>query len=513
MIKATKFHLLLAATGAFALTAAGCVSESATPSTPVRDAAFLGYANPDTKQTTCGNCHTDIQAEWAQTKHASAWADLQASGHASASCNECHTTNGATNLGPDSAGFFAAGTDAAKALYLDVQCEACHGPGANHVQAPGETQPIPSILLVDDHSDGCAACHYDTHNPFTEQLNASRHGQMPNWEGAAGSCQVNCHTNWGAIKWAVPRGGYAEMGADPLTTTLAPGLTCVICHDPHDATKPAQLRLGLEASSVADSTTHTCGKCHSRGAAASASSWRSSRGAHSAQFATLWGRSGYIWTPSLAGPARHASIEGSCAACHMPSGNVTSSLVNTGHTFEVGPCLSASATETGGVDTSATCTEANRDWSACASGGCHGSQQAAADAKDRLQAEIQGYINVLWVDKDGNDAVTAFPADSGWLPMILAHDANYAAGSKRFATSGADTVFTVAKAARFNVLTFGHPAKHADGSLGVHNPAFVRGMLQATIQQVWNAYATADTLPAAPAAIMAAIRRGAAARQ
>jgi len=302
------------------------------------------------------------------------------------------------------------------------------------------------------------------------------------------------------------------VGTAPLTTTLPPGLTCVVCHDPHDASNTAQLRLSLDATAASDSAQHACGKCHSRGAAATASSWRSSRGAHSAQFATLWGTSGWIPVGTLAGPARHASIEGSCAGCHMPSGNVTSSLVNTGHTFEVGPCLSATATATGGVDTSAACTEDKRDWSACATGGCHGTQEAAADAKDRLQAEIQGYVNVLWIDASGDDAVTAFPADSGWLPLLLSHESRFAAGSKRLATSGADTVFTVAKGARFNVLTFGHPAKHADGSLGVHNPAFVRGVLQATIKQMWNTYGTADTLPPAPAAITAAIRRGAARR-
>ncbi len=512
MIQATKSHLLLAAAGLFMLAAAGCVSEKSTPSAPVRDASFLGYSNPDTKQTTCGNCHTDVQAEWAQTKHASAWADMQASGHAGSSCFKCHSTNGATNAGADTAGFFGVSADAQR-FYQDVQCEACHGPGSNHVSAPGQTQPIPTVQVLADHSDGCAACHYGTHDGFADQLAISRHGQMPNWEGAAGSCQVNCHTNWGALTQFVGRGGYAEVGTNPLTTTLPPGLTCALCHDPHDATNKAQLRLTLTST---DTAQNACGKCHNRSPIATASSWKSSRAAHSAQFATLMGYSGYVDPSfgSIQGPARHGSLDDGCATCHMASGPVNTAggafaVQNTGHSFMVAPCLNPADTLTGGVDTSAACTEARRDFSACATGGCHGTQQSARDAMDKLQAEIQGYARVLWVDANGNSTIDPFPTDSGWLPKLLQHDAARPAGQKRLATSGADTVYTVAKGARFNVLTFASPNRHGDGSFGVHNPAYVRAILQGTITLMRNAYATSDTLQGVPPALQALIARGA----
>ena len=182
---------------------------------------------------------------------------------------------------------------------------------------------------------------------------------------------------------------------------------------------------------------------------------------------------------------------------------------NTGHTFEVAPCLNPADTLTGGVDTSAACTEDKRDFSACATGGCHGTPASARAAMDRLQTEIQGYLRVLWIDGNGNDAIDAFPTDSGWLPKVMQHDATRAAGTKRLATSGADTVYTVAKGARFNVLTFGHPARHGDGSYGVHNPAYIRAILQGTITLMRNAYATSDTLQGVPPAIQALIARGA----
>src|SRR5881392_2707876 len=88
-----------------ALALASCTNDNNnTPSSPTLDAAFVGYSNPATQQTTCGNCHITRQRTWAQTGHARAWADLQNSGHAGPSCINCHTTNGSSNLAVDSAG-------------------------------------------------------------------------------------------------------------------------------------------------------------------------------------------------------------------------------------------------------------------------------------------------------------------------------------------------------------------------------------------------------------------------
>jgi hypothetical protein len=518
MIKVTKTHLLFAVAGVFALTAVGCVSEDSTPAAPTRDASFVGYSNPDTKQTTCGNCHVDVQAEWAQTKHASAWADLQASGHASEACNKCHTVNGLTNGTGDSTGFFTVSADAQR-FYQDVQCESCHGPGANHISAPGESQPIPTFKVDNTYADGCASCHNSTHHPFAEQLAISRHGEMPNWEGAAGGCQVNCHTVWGAQTQMATRGPFREMGINPLTTTLPPGLTCSLCHEPHNATdNPAQIRapFSLAATSTADSSRHICGKCHSRSAAATAASWKSSRGGHSGQFADLMGTGG--WTPAayfgnIQGPARHGTMEGSCARCHMNNAPVNTAagafaVQNVGHSFEVIPCLNAASLGTGGIDTAAAgCTEEQRDFSACATSSCHGSQESARHAMNLLQSEIRAYADLLWVDTDGDGTIDSLPIDQGWLPTILQHDRTRVAGQKRLATTGPDTVETVAKGARFNVLTWASPNRHGDGSFGVHNPAYIRLGMARTVALMRSTYAVTDTLAGVPPAVEALLAR------
>lgn len=96
---------------------------------------FLGYFTVSTKQTTCGNCHVGVQTNWVATKHADAWVDLQASGHASSFCNGCHTVSQQGNNVGHPAGYSVK----ADTAYQDVQCESCHGPGFTHVQSPTRT--------------------------------------------------------------------------------------------------------------------------------------------------------------------------------------------------------------------------------------------------------------------------------------------------------------------------------------------------------------------------------------
>ena len=187
-------HILIGT--AIALSATACVKDGTAPAgVNERDAAFIGYSNPDTKQTTCGNCHVLTQTSWAKTGHANAWSDLQASGHANASCNKCHTTNGATNVGADSAGYFSASPTAQK-YYHDVQCESCHGPGQLHVTTPDETQPIAYFVSLDSTKGvGCAECHSGLpHNPFYEDWSSGAHAiiEAPAISNTSGTC-LQCH--------------------------------------------------------------------------------------------------------------------------------------------------------------------------------------------------------------------------------------------------------------------------------------------------------------------------------
>ena len=119
------------------LLASGCtrtdiVYRDRQPFNPAPDAVsgLLGYYDFTKKQTTCGNCHAGHQADWSQTHHANAFADLVGSGHATAACYGCHTVSQNGN-GLASAAGWNAKPDSA---YKDVQCESCHGPGTEHVK-------------------------------------------------------------------------------------------------------------------------------------------------------------------------------------------------------------------------------------------------------------------------------------------------------------------------------------------------------------------------------------------
>ena len=90
--------------------AAGCTSErivfrnGANFPTPAAAAGnFLGYYDNANKQTVCGSCHIDYQTRWSTTRHHNAWNDLQASGHATGSCEKCHSVNNLGNAVTDTA--------------------------------------------------------------------------------------------------------------------------------------------------------------------------------------------------------------------------------------------------------------------------------------------------------------------------------------------------------------------------------------------------------------------------
>src|SRR5512134_2364922 len=152
-------------TGAFVGTSAlvGCSDDivyrdRAPFNPPVAAAAgFLGYYDAAAKKTTCGNCHADYQGSWSETKHATAWTTLNASTAKKAECFTCHTVTGNGNAVSGS----PAGHDAVKeAVYYDVQCESCHGPGLQHVEGVGQGSLVRPLAKLGVAGTGdCGDCH------------------------------------------------------------------------------------------------------------------------------------------------------------------------------------------------------------------------------------------------------------------------------------------------------------------------------------------------------------------
>jgi predicted CXXCH cytochrome family protein len=86
----------------------------------------------------CQPCHTDAYNAWKSSKHASIF---KPETDTSPVCSGCHTTGiNVSEQGPNE---------------NDVGCEACHGPGCDHVANEGDTDRI----VLSQSADICGRCH------------------------------------------------------------------------------------------------------------------------------------------------------------------------------------------------------------------------------------------------------------------------------------------------------------------------------------------------------------------
>lgn len=456
--------LVTAAT--LSLAAVGCVHENAsqTGTGPASTPTFLGYSSPAAQQTVCGNCHVLRQAEWIKTGHAKAWADLQASGQATAACAKCHTTNGTSNVGPDSAGFLTA-TRAAQKYFQDVQCEACHGPGAAHVTVPDETQPIPYLVSYDSTLHvGCGTCHSGApHASFYEDWSHGAHRGLEAPAISTGGACLQCHEG----KTVEQRFGGSQVYVE-FTDAKAYPIGCATCHNPHGSGNTAELREPITARD----TTNLCIRCHQRNAVPDTAN---TRGPHSPQGPTYlgtsgWRPAGFVWdSTNITTHASAAANPRLCVTCHLDTLDVNGAGGRlawhyTGHGFYATPCV-----DSAGVDSTDSCAITQRSFAACTASGCHATGDAASTSLEGLDQELGYLTGTLWTDVNGDGKIDA--GDTGLLTQVPATE------FKR------DSVITVAEGALFNVQLVG-----VDGSHGVHNPPYLRALLSATIQAVQQRY-------------------------
>jgi predicted CXXCH cytochrome family protein len=450
---------------------------------------FLGYYNDSTKQTTCGNCHVDHQTKWKGTRHAGAYATLEGSGHAQSFCYNCHTVG---PNGNDATGLvgFAKVQDKG---YWDVQCESCHGPGLDHVTAPDASAPPLARISMQDSTSSCASCHAGEHNPFFAEWSQSRHGRanpevIESYEedpvGEA-SCMA-CHEGRNTLKaWGV-NANYVEKN-EVITHETAFGQQCAVCHDPHNAANPGQLRFPIDDPSP---ETNLCMKCHARRFEPQLTS---NRGPHAPQGPVVLGSAGY-WPPgydTTALVATHGDPAANprfCAGCHVNSFQSTDSngvaVFSTGHLFRPIPCLVNGAPV---ADNNCAYDATARTWQSCTT--CHSSVTAVVSAFTANRAVLATLANQLWVDVDASGSVNA--GDTGLLPQVP---------TNQFSTT--DGKITIAEGALFNMRLIAE-GRYANGdkSMGVHNPFLAQALLAASIDAVSDTYALTPPPPAVRALI------------
>ena len=461
---------------------------------PPADAAngFLGYYDVDTKQTTCGNCHADYQADWATTDHAGAFATLEASAGKQDLCYGCHTVTGNGNA---ASGQTAGYTRVAHPTYRDVQCENCHGAGQAHVEGVGQGTIIRPLAKVSMAGTGnCGDCHSGAHQPFAEEWAASGHAivSASRASNVSSGC-AGCHDGRMALeRWGVDANYIERAGATDYQPT-----TCAVCHDPHGSPNSAQLRFSI---SSADPEQNLCMQCHMRRTEPSVTQ----SSPHAPQGAVLLGTAGYRPPGFVYDTARifgsHATTANPklCAGCHVGKFTVTDKLTGafvfqaSGHLMRAIPCLDATGKPT--ADKTCAYTETARSWQTCTTAGCHANAGVAANLFNGARNSMKFLTDQLWVDLNASGSLQAAPTDAGLLPLVRQ--------TRPAEWSNTDNTITPAEGAEFNARLCGEYGQStADNSKGAHNKFLCEALLIATINYVRSYYA----LPAAPPAIQAAL--------
>jgi hypothetical protein len=372
---------------------------------------------------TCALCHSggvladNTWVPWSQTPHATFFTraiDGKESDHYGKNCISCHTVGYDANTNAVNGGFddvaaklgwtfpptLTNGNWAAMPHELqnlaNIQCENCHGPGSEHASAFGNTNVSnwPRIGVTTGPGD-CSQCHDAQPNHIhSAEWNNSRHAIVTRDPSGAGreSC-VGCHT---------ANGFAGRMSGSTNINTTYEAITCAACHDPHDASKPSQLRSSGPVT-LMDGTVVTadrvgkgilCMECHHSRANATnyveITPGSTRFGPHHGPEADmLLGVNGITYGKTIPSSAHRDAVGDTCVHCHMQNDASTNAtyLHAGGHTFSM-----SYDTGTNTIDHVDACVQ------------CHGPMESFAMYRqdydgngviDDVQTEVKGLLNRL----------------------------------------------------------------------------------------------------------------------
>ncbi len=403
----------------------------------------------------CSQCHARIHEMWNETLHSKALVTLEAIGQGSnPDCIGCHTV-----------GFGEEGGFVSRALtnaLAGVQCESCHGPGGEHAMNVSDESLRPPKNIS---ATVCGKCHTGSHHPNFEQWQMSKHALVQESVAqsfANGTSLNNCGTchsgdfRYMSIFEGVPLQDNYLMGK---TREEMNGITCVICHMPHQKTGNApfadagrdyqlrfpEVRYPVASNTIEDATNperfNICGQCHrSRGRV-----WTStSRGPHHSIQANVY--AGEMPVPADTQPlvlsvgSPHSLVREQCATCHMYRQDFMSEVAPaiSGHNFTV-------------------------SFEGCVDSGCHPSAANAESLKTVLENFVMAKLNSI---KSRLDTWATSPT-GGNFPQADDWDYSCCGG-----TSSQSMVPDTIKKVRFLYYY-----SLNDGSYGIHNPTYVKNMI------------------------------------
>jgi hypothetical protein len=461
--------------------------------------AFFSVSGPAPRYIgaqACIECHENIHTTEMDTRHANALVTLKkVSEQNNSSCLPCHTVGFGLPTG------FVSETKTPQ--LSGVQCENCHGPAGNHAANPDDASVRPRIEIA---AQVCGGCHTDSHHPTFGEWKTSGHFQVVEDMNAASRVEScgRCHS--GNSRLAQINGLSGASLTNAVLGDANIGLTCVVCHDPHQRRVWQNLLNGtfaftnqlrgksftltnnqlgafytnqvrnpvastndyfLTTSDVFtnkyDPNVNACAQCHNHRGASWTSSSRPPH--HSPQYNMLLGTVGEVTNGVPNFPGTHSRIEKQCVACHMQTsphsdGPPEISAV-TGHTFGV------------------------NSYEACAK--CHKDAATAEGLANLVSTGTSIYIQNVKTALDFW-AMTKVP-DSLWTKYGTRAWEYTTPGTLSSAGAGPTSAEQVQipdniKKARFNLYLVLH-----DGSGGIHNPFYSQHLLDAAtgwVQQELN---------------------------
>jgi hypothetical protein len=292
-----------------------------------RPASFLRITAPAPRfagASLCRGCHPAVHRQWEDTAHASAFQVLQASHQATNTlCLPCHTVGYGLPTGFHD--------EISTPQLAGVQCENCHGPAADHAANPDDLARVPRVEIA---SPLCGGCHTGYRYPTFEEWNQSAHAPVTaavapslrsGYESVLKSCGY-CHS--GAVRLAGVNGARA-LPSGPEAAAV--GISCVVCHDPHQKTlNGAQLRNPVASTNFFsygpaatnsfaaqyDPQVNLCAQCHNaRGA-----QWTDTASPphRSPQYNILLGNVGVTASNLVVKQSAHrTAVAGQCSECHV----------------------------------------------------------------------------------------------------------------------------------------------------------------------------------------------------
>ncbi len=426
------------------------------------------------------------------------------------------------------------------AQLANIQCENCHGPNEGTGLHPdGKIDPE----RVNISADVCGACHGEPprHGRF-QQWEMSKHAdfELPindatvEARGTSAAHCGRCHTAQGFLAWikqgdltkliqgAKGDATVAELTALGLTKDKVQPQVCVVCHDPHDpgsttgepnnatvriTDNTPMLPAGYKATNVGRGA--ICMVCHNTRNGAhndSVGNPANYSAPHTAaQTDILMGQNAYFVTTGERG--KHALIQDTCAKCHMestpPPAEFSFQLSGTNHDFKAKPniCTDCHGAFNGG-GLQASTEEDLETLGAKMSSYLLNKMGDKVTIKDYTPHQFQGKNYDLASDNitvDKSNIASMAPTEphgqQGYLIKFKSpvsatyslqgqapHTLQIKEASVQLGNITADgSKALIATSDPLVRAGWNYFLVHGDGSKGVHNPAFVKEVLKASV--------------------------------